>query len=210
MITPTYPLEREVSSRLLADPETSATALHVIVLTAYGDALYGDEEQDMPPLDPVLLWTLLREDFRVTVPECNENKLNALITAITTDAFYENEEVFVATCLALYNGDMGDMVTGIMEDVTLTEAMWGIFEVALNRNDDLDFSPAIVTRIQSEMRESMEESDQPFAYFVRDMIEGKTQIVKELALLGVPEEAIAHVVNFDETPLHTDNGKIEY
>lgn len=209
MITPTYPLDREVSSRLLADPETSATALHVIVLTAYGDAVYGSEEEDIPPIDPVLLWALLREDFSVTVPEANENRINALMTALITDGFYEVEEVFVATCLALYNGDMGDIVSGFMEDITLVEALWGIFEVALNRNDDLDFHPRIVARIRAEMAEAVEETDHPFSYFVRGLIEGKTQIVRELTMLGAPDEAIAHVVNFDETPVHSDLGMLE-
>lgn len=209
MITPTYPLDREVSSRLLADPETSATALHVIVLTAYGDAVYGDESIDLPPIDPVLLWALIREDFSVTVPEANENRINALMTALMTDSFYEIEEVFVATCLALYNGDMGDIVSGFMEDITLVEALWGIFEVALNRNDDLDFHPRIMTRVRAEMRDAVEETDHPFAYFVRGLIEGKTQIVREMTMLGVPDDAITHVVNFDETPIHSDLGILE-
>lgn len=206
MIQPNYPLDREISSRLLASADTSATALHVILAAAYGDDLYGDA--DTPELDPVLLWRLAREDFSVTIPEANENKINAIKTAVATDLFYEQEEAFVAICLALFNGDMGDMVEGFMEDITLQEALWGVFEVGLNRDDDMDFSVQVVRRIEREMEQEAQEGEHEFAYFQRGLIAGKSGIVSELRALDVAEEQLAQVRNFDETPIHDEAGNL--
>lgn len=200
MLTAASPLDRDTCARLLADPETSATTLHLIVLTTYGDAVYGDPDQGLMPIDPVLLWALIREDFGVTVPESNENKLNALITAISTDAFYETEEAFVATCLALYNGDMGDIVNGILEDITAPEALWGMYEVALNRNDDMDFHPSIIARILRELADAPEDTDDPLQYYLRDMVENKMRFLVELEALQIPEDVLLQIVNFNWDP----------
>lgn len=201
---PNYPLNREVSSRLLADPETTATTLQLILSTAYGEDYWDFEE-----MDPVVLWRAVREDFSVTIPETSENKVNALRTATVTDIFYEHTEPFIATCLALSQGDMGDMVSGMLEDITLPECLWGIFEVGLSRDDDVDFSEEIIRLVEKEMQEAVEEGYTDFAYFVRALIEGKTTIIREFEALGVPPEAIALVRNFDETPIHDDEGNIE-
>ncbi len=203
MTTLPYPLNREVSSRLLADPETSATALQMILQAAYGDD-YWDYENT----DPILLWALAREDFSVTIPEENENKINALRMATCSDAFYENEEAFVAVCLALVEGDMGDMVSGFMEDIDLSEALWGLFEVALNRDDIMEPSPRILRRIQAEMDDTVEDGEHPFPFYVRTLIEGKTRIIDELRALGVGEELLEQIRNFDETPIHDAEGNL--
>jgi hypothetical protein len=193
-------------SRLLAEPDTSSTSLHLILLAEFGDDLYGDE--DSPPMDPVLIWRLIRDRFRVTVPEENENKINALMIGVSTDVFYEEPQAFIAISMALYSGDIGDMVSGVMEDPTLNELLWGIFEVALNRDDDMEFSESIHRVIQAETESAVEEDMSDFSYFERNLIAGKSKILKELAMLGAPPEVMAQVRNFDSTPIHNEQGDI--
>jgi hypothetical protein len=201
-----FPLDREMCGRLLAEPDTSSTALHLILLTEFGDDLYGDE--DSPAMDPVLIWRLVRERFSVTVPEENENKINAMMLGVSTDVFYEDPQAFIAISMALYSGDLGDIVSGIMEDPTLNELLWGIFEVALNRDDDMEFSESIHRVIQAETEAAVEEDMAEFAYFERNLIAGKTKILDELAMMGAPAEVVAQVRNFDATPIHNERGDI--
>ena len=202
-----YPLDREQSSRLLAEPDTSATALHMILLGAYGPELYGEEGE--PQMDPVELWVRVREDFSVTVPEENENRINALMLAVSTDNFYSDPVTFSAVCLGIHDGDLADMVAGVMEELTLPEMLWGIFEVALNRDDDMEFQAPVWRIIERETRESVEEEAGEFSYFERGLISGKTQIIRELRLLKAPDEVINQVRVFDETPVHDEEGNLE-
>jgi hypothetical protein len=88
----TFPFDKRLAADLLADTETTATVLHMIILAAYGDEVYGSLEHNIEPADPVELWLRIKEDFSVNVPESNENKLNALMLALSTDAFYEDQE----------------------------------------------------------------------------------------------------------------------
>lgn len=206
MIRPDFPLDHAACGELLANPDTTATALHTILLTAYGDDLYGADGGGQ--IDPVLLWTLLREDFSVTVPEENENRINALMLGVGTDAFYQDLRAFRAICMALYDGDMGDLVSGMLEQVTLSEILWGVFEVALNRDDNMELEPRILQVVRDTMAREREDGDFEFTYFVRALIAGKTQIVRELTAIGCPEAVLRQVVNFDETPIHTDAGEL--
>lgn len=179
---------------LLADPESSATVLHAMLLAFYKDELYGNDEAGIPAMDPVELWIRVREDFRVSVHENNENKINAIMLAMSTDLFYDDPEVFVAICLALFDGDIGDMVSGVMEDITVPEMLWGIYEVELNRDDYQAFAPSIVRIIDEAISQEAEDRDTDEAdvlpYFERIINEKRQQMLGEMRLLGWPEEVI--------------------
>lgn len=207
---PDFPLNREACARLLAEPDTTATTLHLILLAEFGDDLYGGEEN--VTMDPVLIWRLARERFSVTIPEENENKINALMLAVSSDKFYDEPLVFISVCMALYSGDLGDLVTGYMEDPTLNELLWGIFEVALNRDDDMEFSDAVYQVVIKESQEAIEEFTEEdsaeFRYFERELISGKSKIIREFGLIGAPEFALEQVKNFDATPVHDSEGNL--
>lgn len=205
-LRPDFPLDPAACGHLLADPDTTATSLHLILLSAYGDDLYGDEDE--PPMDPVLIWRLAREDFSVTIPEENENKVNAIMTGVMSDAFYADPLTFVSVCMALYTGDLGDLVSGVMEDPTLPELLWGIFEVALNRDDDMEFSPAVYAVVRKEMEDAAEEEAREFSYFERALIAGKTKVIEEMSAMGAPPEAKEQVYRFDSTPVHDAEGNL--
>lgn len=128
-----FPYNREAAARLLSNEETFGFVLVAIILSAYGtEAL---EEEDL-----TCLFTDLEGDFDCKLCEENENKINAAITAMTTDLFYTNPNVFDAVTLALNEGDIGDIVSGIMEEVNAPQALWALYEVALLNADSMEES----------------------------------------------------------------------
>lgn len=195
------PFDRRTAGDILADPDSSATVLHLILLATYGDELHGDDE----PMDPVELWLRVKEDYHVVVPEENENKINALMFALQTDAFYDDPLAFTSICSALYSGDLGDMVDGVMEDLTISEMLWGIYEVELNRGDSQDFCTAIdqlideVTQNEAESNEDLEE-EEVIPYYQRFVEEQRDDMFVQMKLLGVDDAIISQMVKTDLTP----------
>lgn len=104
---------------LLRDPETHMTTLFVILHAAYGEDIYFE--------DPLVLFAQLEEDFNAELPIQAENRINAGLTTIPSDLFYRDPSVFQAVANTLYSGDLGDDI--FLDDLTLPEIMWAIFEV---------------------------------------------------------------------------------
>jgi hypothetical protein len=206
-----YPWDIRTSGDLFSNVNTSATVLHAMVLTAYGDELYGDE--DTEAMDPVELWGRVREDFRVTVPEENENKLNALMLAISTDAFYDDPVAFTAICMSLSQGDLGDLVDGLMEDLTVPEMLWGIYEVELNRDDQPEFAKEILAVIDQTVAEQAEELNVEETSVVpayeQYVAEARAEMFEDMRLLGIEEAIIRKLALVDLTPAHDESGMIE-
>lgn len=208
---PDFPYNVEAAREILRDPSASATAKHAIVLAAYPKELYGSEEDDIPPLDPIEIWMNIEEDFRVTIPEQTENKINALMAALSTDAFYERVEPFAAICSALYVGDMDDIIDQSFHELTLPEMLWGIFEVEINREGVTDFSPGIEQFILRQVHEEAEEQqlgnpNQLISYNERFVNKLKRDMLQDLRSLGVDEQLIAKIDRADSTPKHDDQG----
>lgn len=205
-------IDRRTVGDLLADPETSATVLHAVLLAFYKEELYGDESSGIPPMDPVELWVRIKEDFHVNAHENNENKINALQMAIATDAFYEDPLAFISICLALYDGDVGDMVTGALEEPTVAEILWGIYEVELNRDDNQPFSSAVMEIIDNTIASEAEEQNEDLADIMPaydKLLEFKRQkMFDEMRLLEWPESIIRRIAMGDVTPRHDDNAEL--
>jgi hypothetical protein len=209
-MNPNYPWDIRKSGDLFGSTETSATLLHTMVLAAYGDEVYGDEDTD--PMDPVELWLRIKEDFRVTVPEENENRLNALMLAISTDAFYEDTLAFASICMALSEGDLGDLVDGAMEELTVPEMLWGIYEVELNRDDQPGFSRgvlAVIDQTTAEQAEEMDvESEDVVSSYERYVSEMRNDMFEDMRMLGIDEAVIRKLALTDLTPVHNDEGEL--
>jgi len=210
-MSPNYPYDMEVSREILRDPSASATAKLIIAMAAYPDEVFGNPEKGIPPLDPIELWMVLEEDFGVSLPEQTENKINALVTALSTDAFYDRIEPFAAICSALYVGDMDDIIDQSFHELTLPELLWGIFEVELGREGSTDFSPGIenfiLSRVHSEAEELQEGNpNQLISYNERFVVNMQNDLVDELTRLGVDPEWVAKVRSADATPKHDDQG----
>lgn len=194
-MNPNYPWDIKISGDLLANPNTAATVLHMIVLQAYGDALYGDGDTD--PMDPVELWLAIQEDFRTRVPEENENRLNALMLAMSTDAFYEDPVVFRSVCMSLAEGDLGDQVEGFMEELELSEMLWGVYEVELNRDDRMEFEPDVEEIIDEAISSSGVVDEAELEAYVEEY---RQEMLADLMRLGVDPTVLRRIEMADLTP----------
>lgn len=180
MTIPKISLDKTAVARLLNDVATLGTTLHVICLTAYGEEIYT--------LDILELLARLREDFGVELPEDNENKLQAMLTAVSTEAFHQDVQAFNTICNTLSSGDPG---LDELDDVTLPEMLWAMFEVEVNRGPD-EFSPSVQARLEQILASEMDpESDpNPYRYasgFVEDQ---HALLMDQMVLLGIPAEAV--------------------
>lgn len=202
----TFPFEKRLAADLLADTETTATVLHMIILAAYGDEVYGSIEHGIEQADPVELWLRIKEDFSVTVPESNENKVNALMLALSTEAFYDDPLAFISICNALYSGDLGDLVDGALEDLTMPEMLWGIYEVELNRGESEGFALPIdrlideIIRNEAEDNEDLEEAE-VVPYYEKFVAEMRDDMLVQMRMLGVDESVIKKILKEDLTPV---------
>jgi hypothetical protein len=173
----------------LGDPDSPGFVLLTIAMWAFGDALLGDPEQGIEPMDPAEVWAELHERFGTWVSEEGENKLNALTMALAGDLFYRDIEVFQAVCTALYDGDLGDLINSGFEDLSVTEIMWAILEVELARSDEEEhphFSPAIQRYIDSMLSVEQEQQDAAMDN-IREAYQDMLGMLKEI---GVPVSAI--------------------
>jgi hypothetical protein len=202
----TFPFDKRLAADLLADTETTATVLHMIILAAYGDEVYGSLEYGIEPADPVELWLRIKEDFSVNVPESNENKVNALMLALSTEAFYDDPLAFISISNALYSGDLGDLVNGALEDLTMPEMLWGIYEVELNRGDSEGFAIPIdrlideIIKNEAEDNEELEETE-VVPYYEKFVAEMRDDMLVQMRMLGVDEMVIKKILKEDLTPV---------
>jgi hypothetical protein len=104
-----------------ADTNLLATSLLALVIDQYGtEALEWDFDT---------LRMELADDFNVDLPQDNADKLQAIMTALTTDTYYRDYLVFHHVCTSL-DGDGADFQSS---ELTTPHAMgWAVFEVAVN------------------------------------------------------------------------------
>jgi hypothetical protein len=122
-VTQNKPVSVEAARAILASPDSSATAVFCIVLRLYMDVA-GANLLELPPEEqpePVEIWQDLEETYGVQIPLENENRVNALWLGLTGDGFYEEPEIFRAVCAALYDGDIGDPMDGLGDDLGIEE-----------------------------------------------------------------------------------------
>jgi len=175
---PTFHFKKETARKLLEGEDTFATVLHVILLSAYGPSVYE--------ADPLEIYSRVSEDFGAKIPEEGENRLNALLMALQTDAFYQSAQAFESIASALHSGDIGDDVEGVFDSITLPEALWALYEVKLNREDEDPLAPEVDEVIGRTI--SDEGSEQGMGYIEDHLESMKVDLHTQLAELGVPGE----------------------
>jgi hypothetical protein len=164
---------------LLSDDGAVATALHVIALRAYGPEIYE--------IDPLELYTRLEEDFQTRLTVDNESKLQAIMLATSTEMFFEDSEAFRGISNTLTDGDPG--LNGL-DDVTLAEAAWAMYEVELNHGPG-EMSPKIAEQLGNIMADEADDNpDNPFAHVDQFLQERWNLLRDQLTRLEVPEADI--------------------
>jgi hypothetical protein len=173
----------------IGDPDTPGFVLLTIALWAFKDRVFGDPESGVDPMDPAEMWAEFNEMFGTWVPEEGENKLNALITALSSPSFYKDKTTFMAVSNALYDGDLGDMIDGVFEEPSVVEMMWATLEVELARDDDdpaPPFSPQVADFLAAKLREEQEDHSMHEAA-VNEAFVDMLDLLREI---GVPLSAL--------------------
>lgn len=124
--------DKVTAAELLSDDNTFAFTLMTILLAEYGQDVFDE--------NPVALFNRIEEDFRIKLPEDAENRINAALTAMTTDLFYTQFSAFKSIALALTEGDIGAIADDEEEDEELNaaEILWAIVEVGLLNGEDFN------------------------------------------------------------------------
>lgn len=177
---------RETAADLFRDPETCGSVILIILLATYGEEIFD--------LDPLEIYVRIQEDFHATLTEEGENKLNAIMMALSTNAFYEDPLAFRSISSALYDGDIGDLVEGSLEDLTIPEILWAVYEVGLLRDEteETEFSPAVQRVMEEEMSNEAEEMDieeaEVVPHYERFVEEMKMELHQQLRKIGLVED----------------------
>lgn len=124
-----YQFDKKITKELLKDKGTYAFVLLVIILSYLPEG-----EDDLAEIDTETLFADLEEEFECDIPEENENKINAAITALTTDLFWRSTSVTKAISMAFADGDIGDIINGDDEEVEVCYLLWALLEVGIFHN----------------------------------------------------------------------------
>lgn len=186
-------LNKEACRAAFKSPDTPATVLHTIIIVAYGfENIYGDGETHQG-MDPLTLWESIRADFDVEIDEHAQNRLNALILGISTNAFYTDPAAFYAITCGLVHGDVTDVMTGMLDDISLVEIGMAMWELGAARGNDREMADAVKeAMLQEIMGEAEDLADGPGVEL--SFLEWKADIIGGLHAIGIPDEALAALV----------------
>lgn len=118
-----------------------ATVLHTLCLQAFGTDIYEWE--------PETLWMEIQDNYKIDTAETNKDKLQAIISAVEIDSFYEDPQVFECIVKAL-NGQDPDFETVTLP--TAEETAWGVAEVIINDNTPGEFSKDVQIYVREMLR----------------------------------------------------------
>lgn len=197
-----YPFKKSEAAKLLASDDTYAFVLMTILLPVFGDDLFTE--------DSSILFADIEDYFDCHLSEESENRINAAITAMTTDLFFTNVNMFNAIALAFAEGDIGDIPEGILETPDVGDMLWAVQEVSLLIGEPKEseefqsmFSPSVMSYVGDmiasvaedldEVPDDVDELDEAFdePYFERVINENTAQMVKQLYMIGVDPTKLA-------------------
>lgn len=191
-----YPFKKSEAAKLLASDDAYAFVLIAILLPVFGDDLFTE--------DTSILFADIEDYFDCHLSEESENRINAAITAMTTDLFFTNVNMFNSIALSFAEGDIGDIPDGILETPDVGDMLWAVQEMSLLIGEPKEseefqskFSPAVVAYINEklvtvaedldEVPDDVDTLDEAFEvpYFERVIDENTAQLIKQLYMIGV-------------------------
>lgn len=120
--------DKEAAARICQIPGTMGTIMHAIALHFFGTDVYEWE--------PETIDMEFEEEFGVIPYEGNINKLNAILSSVASDSFYNDWVAYLNVCTTLSGeNDAEDLL-----DLTVEELAWGVMEISLN---DEDYDPKL-------------------------------------------------------------------
>jgi len=175
--------DKRTAAQLLRDPSTFGSTILAILVQAYG--------AEVLDWDPLEIYARVSEDFSAIIPEDGENRLNAMMVCATSDSFYKDPDVFRAVCTCLYDGDLGDLVSGALEDISVAEMLWAIYEAGLLHDSPIGFSSQVQDALEQELRqEAFDGEEGGYEEFVEA---AKAKLREQLAALNLAPEAMARI-----------------
>ena len=197
-----YPFKKSEAAKLLASDDAYAFVLIAILLPVFGDDLFTE--------DTSILFADIEDYFDCHLSEESENRINAAITAMTTDLFFTNVNMFNSITLAFAEGDIGDIPDGVMETPDVGDMLWAVQEMSLLIGEPKEseefqskFSPEVVSYINENLADVAEDLDEvpddvdtldeafEESYFDRVIDENTAQMVKQLYMIGVDPTKLA-------------------
>ena len=191
-----YPFKKSEAAKRLASDDAYAFVLMTILLPVFGDDLFTE--------DSSILFADIEDYFDCHLSEESENRINAAITAMTTDLFFTNVNMFNAITLAFAEGDIGDIPEGMMETPDVGDMLWAVQEVSLLIGEPKEseefqslFSPSVMSYVGDmiasvaedleEVPDDVDELDEAFnePYFERVINENAAQMAKQLYMIGI-------------------------
>jgi hypothetical protein len=173
-------LDHKEVVKAFLDSSTYATVLHAICLNDLGGSIYED--------DSVEIYAKLRDIYGVTLHEDNENKLMAMITAVSTPYFYHDTTAFASICEVLTTGEQG-LAELDMELPTVLEILWADYEVGVNA-EALEYSPAVERIVDLSMAEERMEDTDAYTHYapvIQDMASELRQQLLAVGFTDIPE-----------------------
>lgn len=197
-----YKFDKKLTKQLLVDKGTYAFVLLTIIL-----AYLPEGEDDLGEIDTEVLFTDLEEEFECNIPEENENKINAAITALTTDLFWKSPSVNKAISMAFQDGDIGNIINEDDEEIEGCYLIWALLEVGMFHdmsladsvnacsNDVIDFINSVLDEEAEEKESDVDEVDEVMRdpYYHRYISYNLLQLSSQLLQLGADPNVVAEL-----------------
>tara|TARA_B100000579_G_scaffold95302_1_gene75422 strand:- start:77 stop:637 length:561 start_codon:yes stop_codon:yes gene_type:complete len=179
-------LNKKEVFKALSDDATYGTTAHVISLATFGEKVYE--------MDPLELFMALQDEYKMEISDEVCEKLQAILLATTTDAFFEDPVAFRAISNTLIEGDPG--FDGF-DNLTVPEILWAIYEVELN-HEEMEFSPAVSKLIEKELEEEVEDIDEveeaiQVPYYHRAIRALRSELAEQLEAVGFANHELPSV-----------------
>lgn len=204
-----YPFKKSEAAKILASDDAYAFVIMTILLPVFGDDLFTE--------DTAILYADIEDYFDCHLSEETENRMNAAITAMTTDLFFTNVNMFNAISLAFAEGDIGDIPNGVLEIPDVGDMLWAVQEVSLllgipKESDEFQemFSPGVMQYVGDqiagiaedleEIPDDVDELDEAFnePYFDRVIDENMAQLAQQLYRIGVSPDKLTQYLAAQE------------
>lgn len=179
-------LKSSVVQELLGSPDAFMVSIAAIMETEFTPAeLYGTGGDE--GLDITTIVAELDRKYSVEVHSAVRNKMQAIITLRTTDMFENDVTAFAAITLACVEGQLGDLISGIMEEPEMQDALWCILEAAIVDPDLEEISQGVVGWLSGLQGDMAEDGDAPEI----DVFQQRSSaLVVQLGLLGIPPDTV--------------------
>lgn len=110
--------------------------------TLYAIALHEFDAEGLHEWEPETVAMEMNEAFGIQMPEASFNKLMALISAVSSDAFYQRWTSFEIICAGMSDGDASGN-----DELLVAEMAWGVIEAKLNDETPGEFSHEVAAGV---------------------------------------------------------------